>query len=573
MDEIVSISIWPSELTPSSEQPSPNRMGDSPYAGAIPFSDGPDGQKGWITVTEGIAGTSTASLTIYDLDNSFTIGRLSNISIGGIFSGIVQKVSYAPLATYRIIKLSCVNLNAFCDTNLVGAIDGKTWWTDYMSQSVYAVDPDAYLGGGTDVEILQHLFDAYWKGPGTVNLGYVRTINPSPFGTGLLPEYPLTDTPWLGNPQGLMLGQMTLRGALDAVATASGPEVIWWIDVGGSLHWGVPPTPGAPVPPGYTVYERTGNLLMLFPQMTTTDPNPPVSPAAYNLSDDVDDVTALPYENMEVEFDDSGWTTAVYVNGGTGFTFTPDPPTPAKGEPGDPWYVPAGGWDQNLWATGTKGYGACGWVGEPKGFSRFIDVPDAASLSAGASKAEVALRYGEQSIIRGKCDVLSSSAYHAGTVVLVTNHPIGFDHAPMLVQRVTNTYVSGTGLLRSSLEFGTAPLGSLGLRRQAATRPQARTPAVAQSVTPNSGLPLVNDTVTFHTQLIDKAGQPWRLAGAFVQWKVEEYDAMGKASSVGGYTISPGSALTYTDASGGSNIQITFHARGMRYKVTATTPD
>ena len=645
----------------------------------VPFSDAPNGSNSWITVSEIVPGMATAAMKIYDLTNSVTVNRLDPIVVSdltngkNVFQGYVQKRKLTNIATYRIWDLSCVDLNAVCDTTLVGTPDGSNWTPD-ASGTYTCTDPNAYVYGGSDAANVQRLFAAYWHYPVPVNTTtYVETTNPS-----------------IGFPDGITWDRRTLKEALDDVAALAGPFVVWWIDADAYLHWTAKPQAGAPS--GGTNYHggtgpytyTSGNLLMLFPMVSYTinggGAQPAVPPAPYNISDNPDGVTSISYENFSVEYDDSGGAISLYSNGATGYTYAPNPPNPPQGiiqtvppgsnlpsEPGVSSYgyyssalsndvqvypvnnsgvvetsaaitvssgtslytnpvtrtnadgttstyyeikntgstngylIPASNpyvtttpvattTPANQPSSGggyTTGVGGSGWVNGAASswLSRYIDEPDASTQADRDAKGTVALQYMSQSLIRGTADVVYPGIlYRAGMGLLVTNTPTGIVSSLQMVQRVTTTFLSGTDERRAQIEWGTAPLGKIGLRRNAAKRPPTKSGAVQHVVSTGNTTPMPGSTITLETQLVNGAREPWTVQGKTVTWAIKVYDANGNDVTASTAAASTDTQTTYgwklsqntsiTDTQGRSSTQLTLSTTtGLSYLATAQSPD
>ena len=644
-------------------------IGGTDRTSVVPFSDGPNGTQSWITVSEIVPGTATAQFKIYDLANSVVVNRLDTIvaydttNAKNIFQGYVQKRKLTIVATYRIWDLSCVDLNAVCDTTLVGTPDGSSWQPD-ASGTYTCIDPSAYVNGGSDAANVQRLIAAYWHYPVALDTTtYVETTNPS-----------------IGFPDGVTWNQRTLKEVLDDVAALSGPFVVWWIDADAKLHWTAKPQTGAPS--GGTNWTggtyTTGNLLMLFPMKTWT--NPPVPPAPYNISDYPDGVTSIAAENVTVEYDDSGGAISLYSNGATGYTYAPNPPNPPQGiitavpsgsnlppEPGVSSYgyyssalaqdvqvypvnnsgvvetgsaitvsggtslytnpvtrtnadgttstyyeikntgstngylIPASNpyvtttpvttpTPANQPSTGsgyTVGVGGSGWVagGSPSWLSRYLDEPDASDQATRDAKGAVALQYMSQSLVRGTADVVYPGIlYRAGMGILITNTPAGLSDSLQMVQRVTTTFLSGTDERRAAIEWGTAPLGKIGLRRNATKRPPTKAGASAHVVSTGNTTPMPGSTITLETQLVNGSGEPWPVQGKTVAWGIKVYDSNGNdvtavtaaastdTSTVYGWKLSQDTSITST--TGAASTQLTLSTTtGLQYFATATSPD
>jgi len=278
---------------------------------SAPLSTAPDGNQSWITMTEQVPGTSTARILLYDPDNSIWVDRLSLITVSdlanpgkNVFNGYVNRREIIVVATYRFWQLDCVDLNAVPDTTNVGVPNGTAWQLDQSGQYI-PVDPNAIVIGGSDSENVQRLFAAYWAGPVDVDTTtYVDTISPD-----------------LGLVEPVVWNRVSLRNALDDIATLAGPYTRWWIDADAFLHWTSVPQAGAPSGGGGV----TGSLPMLFPQSDA----PLWPPAPYAVSDSPDGVTSISYENFKYVMDDTGAAASLYANGATDYTMALNPrPTP-----------------------------------------------------------------------------------------------------------------------------------------------------------------------------------------------------------------------------------------------------
>jgi hypothetical protein len=241
-------------------------------------------------------------------------------------------------------------------------------------------------------------------------------------------------------------------------------------------------------------------------------------------------------------------------------------------------------------ATGgsyVKGVGGTGWVNNmgPTWLSRFIDEPDASTQADRDAKGSMALQYMSQSIVRGTADVLYPGIlYRAGMGLLVTNAPAGLSASLQLVQRVVTTFLSGTDVRRAQIQWGTSPLGSLGLRRQAAAKPPTKPGATGHVVSTGNTSPMPGSTVTLLTQLVNGAGEPWRVQGKTVTWAITVYDAQGNdvtsataAASTDtqtsyGWSLSANTSIT--DTQGRASTQLTLSTKtGLQYFAQATSPD
>ncbi len=235
-------------------------------------------------------------------------------------------------------------------------------------------------------------------------------------------------------------------------------------------------------------------------------------------------------------------------------------------------------------ATGTTdviGTGGTGWVNSaaPSWLSRYIDLPNASSQADRDSQGSVALQYMSQSVVRGKCSVVRSGIlYRAGMGVYITSVPGGLSNSLQMIQRVTTTFLSGTDERRAALEWGTAALGNIGLRRNAQKKAPTQLGALQHQVTVKNTNPMPGSTVTVYTQLTNSSGQPIAVANKVVDWTVQVFDSTGNdvtTSSQGGtsgWTQSATSSVT--DIHGTASMQLKLATTtGYQYFITATSPD
>ena len=233
----------------------------------------------------------------------------------------------------------------------------------------------------------------------------------------------------------------------------------------------------------------------------------------------------------------------------------------------------------------TYGVGGTGWVDDasPSWLSRYAEMPDAQTQADRDAKGNTALTYMSQSLVRGTADVVYPGIlYRAGMGVLITSTQGMLTASLQMIQRVTTSILSGEDVRRAALEWGTAPLGNLGLRRQAAPKAQTKLGASTHVVQTGNYAPAPGSTITLKTQLTNPSGEPWRVQGKIVDWSVQVFDANGVDvtttseydlnSNPNGWQFS--SATSQTDASGASSTQFTLSTTvGLTYAFTATSPD
>ncbi len=231
--------------------------------------------------------------------------------------------------------------------------------------------------------------------------------------------------------------------------------------------------------------------------------------------------------------------------------------------------------------TDTVGVGGTGWVNgaSPSWLSRYIDLPEASDQATRDAQGTVALQYMSTSVVRGSADVVRTGIlYRAGMGIYITNTPAGLISSLQMIQRVTTTFVSGTDIRRAAMEWGTAPLGSIGLRRQATPKKDTTLGALQHAVTVKNTNPMPGSTITVYTQLTNSIGQPLAVANKLVNWAVQVFDSNGNdvttssQGGTGGWSLSHNSSQT--DIHGTASTKLTLATTtGYQYFVTATSPD
>ncbi len=615
-------------------------IGGTDRTSVAPFSKAPNGQNSLIRIEEIVPGSATAHLELWDLTNSVVVNDYDTIVVydttnaKNIFQGVVVQRQYDPIATYRKITLDCNDLNALLDTHLVGTPDGTHWTQDTTTGQYTAIDPNAYVLSGSDAYNVAQLFANYWHYPVAIDTStYVETINPQ---VG-------------ANPLGW--DRISLRDALNDIATLSSPQTYFWIDPDAKLHWTNKPQTGTPSGGTSGGVTTIGNLLMLFPQIKTT--TPATAPAPYNLSDEPDGTTSIGYENFSVTYDSQSLTRSMYAEGATGYTYTPSSSSPPLGnyiatfqhptliysrhadgciaQPGwaygtvgqqvyvNPTYVtPCSSGGGHFWeiksgtpgtipngylisqsdanvtvvpvqttpATGTVGVGGSGWVqgGSPSYLSRYVSIPIAQTQAQRDSLGGAALAYSSLAFVRGTADVIATGIlYRAGMGLYVTNHPLGLSSYYTSVQKVTTQFLSGTDERRVTIEWGTAPFGTLDLRAQAVKRVGPKKAATKHSLTTTAGTVSAGGTCVITAQMVNAAGEPWAVAGKNVDFSVLVLDSTGAditaatqynaTTRPGGWQLNPSSSMT--NAAGEASTQLTTDnaTTDADYTVSSSSPD
>ena len=620
----VSIYIW--GTTPGS--PSSIGPGGNDFTSIVPFSDGPNGAQSMITIEEVIPGVGSAHLELWDLTNQITfaywapIWIVDNDSGDNLFIGAVQKVKMTPVATYRLWTVDCVDINAICDTTLVGCPDGSSWDVTDTSTGSVASQP-GFTG------TCKSLFSTYWQ--------YALTVDTTRY----------VDTTLLSSDT---FDRVTLRSALDILAGQAGPLTTWWLDYG-TGHSSLSATTsylhltsfanvtsvgvaGSGTLLNAYGWLAGGPLTLLFPQgnpnvvggtcttlaaaitstgattiSVTSHTGFPSSAfvimvdaeqmqvtagfstdtwtvtrgfagtsaathasgasvceywayvAPYAITDLIPDYTTTwDAENVSLEADYSAFRFSIYVRGATDYTY-------------------------NSGAVKTGGSGWVGYTGDggPAYLSDFYDSPNADTHALRNSLGGAALKAMSVPIIRGTADVILDPAkgsgvklFHAGQNLVVSSQPMGIYGGNFFIMRCATSFLSGTDVRRVSLDWGTAAKLNTAQRR-AAQKSALPAPALGASTqTPASAdtsLAAGNSTVV-STQLTNAAGQPWAIAGKTVNWSCEVIDDAGTdVTATTSFTLSPTSSTT--DAAGKASTTLTTDAAvtGVQYYVTASTPD
>jgi hypothetical protein len=244
-------------------------------------------------------GVATATLRIIDQNNSINVADNDPVLIydptagpGYAFQGSVQRRTVTVVANYRIWDIYCADLNTWMDQILVGAPDGTQFLEDPPG-TFTPYDPNA-VSLTSDSATVQALFANYAAFLGINTTLYVETV-----------ALNLTGKPIRWN-------TVTLRSALnDIVGLVNNPALRYWIDANKYLHW----TVRAAVPPVSGGGSAPGPLVRMFPFGTTISPTATLTDSAPQ-----NDTDTFDYEDLKVEYDDSGWADLVYVNGATTYT-------------------------------------------------------------------------------------------------------------------------------------------------------------------------------------------------------------------------------------------------------------
>lgn len=504
-----------------------------------PFAEAPDGTQSWITINETVGGIATCDIQIWDLENVITpidFGEfkiVDNVAGRNLFWGLMLTRTAEPVAAYRIWKIHAVDWNWLLPLSLVGTPYVFSFMTGGDANSMIYVDPNA-SSGGTDSGTVQHLFGAYWLcgifTPDTST--YVETINSN-----------------LGDP--VYWDRTDLRSALNDTCALSGPYSQCWLDMDGYVHLtAFAPTPG----PGNT----TGQPLTLGNPVAVS--NSYVSDIA--LVDSAPGAGELNYENFTVEWDLSGAAFSVYVRGATDTTWT------------TVWVPTPGVWNvTDFQIRGTGWVGVGGVDGGSSWVSRYLDAPGAVTHAQRNAAGGAALRsmFINNPLIRGQCDVVGTSiAFHAGQMQPISNTPTEFS-GTYPIQQVTTTLVGGRDLRRCSLQWGTAQLGTLGLR---ASQPRNVTPVKGSNqfvVTADAYAAHTSQKILLTAQLINSSGDAWAIQGIATTWHVQVIDDTDTdVTATTSFTLTPLATSTDTTGQVQANLVLDSAATGVQYRVTVT---
>lgn len=436
-----------------------------------------------ISIEETAPGVATMICRLWDMTNSITVNKLDPIVVTdpttpghNTFNGYVTNRKLTVMATYRIWELRCTDLNSWLDDKVVGAPNGSSFLQDPPGTYV-AFDPNA-VSQSSDAATVQWLFSVYAPDLPANTTTYVQTVEPN---LGLHP---------------VRWNTTTLRQALDEIASLTNDNLRYWIDPDWYVHWTISTSP--------TIVTGTapGPLIRLFPKATAA----PAAP--YSLTDGVaDGITTLNYEDdFEVEYDDQAIADSVYIDGATGYTYNPK--------------------------TKKTGIGGSGWVNgaTPTGRQKIFRETNSDSVAHRDSIGGTVLANANASVIKGVCTVVVNfGGWSTGQALNVVNTPAAIN-GTFMIQRVTTSFLSGTGQRRVTLEWGNAPKNSVGLRRNAQKKhpPTAHNPArraaTKLTVTTSASLVGAGGIVRAFAQISDAGGNAWPVAGAVVTWSVSAYD-------------------------------------------------
>jgi hypothetical protein len=556
-----------------------------------------------------LVGTPDGSSWVFDASGSYTCVDPSAYVNGGSDAANVQRL-FAAYWKYGV----AINTTTYVETTnpSIGFPDGVTWSRRTLRQALddvaalsgpfvfYWIDADAYLHWTTKPQTGAPSGGTSWQG-GTAPYTYTKgnllmlfpqvsyTIN----GSGAQPAVPPAPYNISDSPDGVTsISYENFSVEYDD----SGAALSLYSN--GATSYTATPTPPNP-PQGVIATNPPGSNL---------PDEPGVSSYGYYTSSLSGDVVVYPVDNNGVVESGAGITvssgTSLYTNpvtrtnsDGTTSTYYEIKNTgttngyliPASNPyvTTQPVTTPTPATPPTTGGSFTKGVGGTGWVNDagPTWLSRFIEEPDASTKADRDAKGTVALQYMSQSIVRGASDVVYPGIlYRAGMGLLVTSVPGGLAASLQLIQRVVTTFLSGTDVRRAQLQWGTAPLGNLGLRRQAAPKPPVKAGATGQVVSTGNTSPMPGSTVTLLTQLTNGSGEPWPVQGKTVTWTVTVYDAHGNdvtaataaastdTQTVYGWSLSANTSIT--DTQGRASTQLTLSTTpGLQYFAQASAPD
>ena len=454
----------------------------------IPFKENSTDTSSQLTISVTAPGIATAHMRLWDVSNSITFSDNAPVVVQdastpghNMFNGYVSKYRLEAYANYRIWDVDLVDLNSWLDLKIVGAPDG-TYFLQDPPGTYTAIDPNAIMQAN-DAATVQWLFSHYAADLPVDTVTYVQQLNPG-----------------IGRP--LRWSTVTLAQALDELEQLTGRAGRHWIDPDWKLHW----TNVLTALPGASSGTANGPLVMLFPLGISV----PATPGT--LTDGVaDGMTTFNYENLQVEYDYSQWADSIYVVGSTGYTFVP------------PSSLLVGG---SGWARG---------IG-PLGRQRITTANNSDWVGARDAIGGTALDNDNQVVIRGSATiVVNFGGWAPGQAVGLTSSQAGFVNAQFMVQKVTTEFLSGMGDRLVTLEFGTAPVGTIGLRRQAQsnlpTRNRPRRAANRMTTTVTNSKPGPGGIVRVQAQVADPSGLPWpvlhQTSTGTVGWTVQVFDTGG----------------------------------------------
>lgn len=552
MSEAVSIYTW--GTTPRS----PGAIDAGSWTQYIPFSTAPTGAQSKIVIEEVIPGVGSAHLEIWDLTNQFSfaywapIWIIDNASGQNMFTGMIQKVKMTPVATYRLWTIDCVDVNALCDTQLVGCPDGSTWEITNTSTGTVATQP-GYTGN------IKGLFSAFWL--------YGLRIDTTTYVDSTLLQ---SDT----------FDRVTLRRAADQLASLGGPLITWWIDqgtgyvpndIGGTtcyLHLtSLANVTNIGVAGSGTLlneygWSNGGPLTLLFPYgEPNVVPGGGMYAAPYAITDlDPDYVNSWDAETVSLEADYSAFRFSLYVRGATDYTY-------------------------NSGAVKTGGSGWVGYTGNGGSsyLSDFYDAPDADTHASRNGFGMAALHAMAVPIMRGTAELILDPAkgsgvklFHAGQNLVLTSNPMGIYAGNFFVMRATTYLLSGDNKRRVSLDWGTAAKLNVAQRRNVQKSARA-TPAKGASVhMPSAAASSVTagQSVVVSTQLTNVSGAPWAIAGKTVLWSCKVVNDTGTdITATTHFTLTPTSSITDASGKASTTLATDGTVTEASYLVSATTPD
>lgn len=236
------------------------------------------------------------------------------------------------------------------------------------------------------------------------------------------------------------------------------------------------------------------------------------------------------------------------------------------------------------------GTGGSGWVvttdslgntigGSPASTSvakprqRLLTANNSDSISTRDNLGGSALQEANRSVTRGSCTIyVNFGGWLPGQGLSLTAVPAGLSSATFLTQKTTTTFLSGRGDRVVGLEFGNAPIGSIGLRRNAQipAGTKARRPTLRMEVLVSNSTPGAGGTVRITAQAVDQSGNPWPIVDKTVTWTIQIFDTQGnEMTPVVDYSFNP--SVSTTNVYGQAWTDLTLGSQtGLSYFVTAT---
>lgn len=206
------------------------------------------------------------------------------------------------------------------------------------------------------------------------------------------------------------------------------------------------------------------------------------------------------------------------------------------------------------------GVGGSGWVNEvdqdPNKRQAYMAAPISVTRAMRDSYGGQAVERGRTPTLRGQVDVVGYDGWRAGQLMRVTDIrlPASMNGRYYVIQRVRGGFLAETELRKYTLDFGDGPVSRWS--GQPATDSDVEWPpgAIQVDIDVRDLSPGPNSTQIITAQLINTAGEPWKIAGKVVEWKFECYNSLGVLQTGQG-SITP--TVSVTDKSGKARTRLT----------------